>query len=104
MRSASRLLGLIALVAPAFVSAQSYPSAADPRCNLKPGRFDAGTAASNMRLVSFSRKPAQFDSSRGLTFINSDLAFGDDDYVYQGHFAGFTVWDVTDPAKPVVAA
>ena len=104
MRSASKLIGLIAtLVAPVLVSAQSYPSAADPRSNLKPGRFDAGVAASNMRLVSFSPKPAQFDSSRGLAFINSDLAFGGH-YAYQGNFAGFTVWDVSNPAKPVVAS
>ena len=104
MRRPTRLIGLIAtLAAPAIVSAQSYPSAADPRTNLKPGRFDAGVASSNMRLVSFSPKPAQFDSARGLTFINSDLAFGTH-YVYQGNFAGFTVWDVSDPAKPVVAA
>jgi hypothetical protein len=104
MRSSSNLIGLIAtLVAPVIVSAQSYPSAADPRSNLKPGRFDAGTAASNMRLVSFSPKPAQFDSSRGLAFINSDLAFGTH-YAYQGNFAGFTVWDVSNPAKPVVAS
>ena len=104
MRSASRLIGLIATLAmPALVSAQTYPSAADPRSNLKPGRLEAGVAASNMRLVSFSPKPAQFDSARGLAFINSDLAFGGH-YVYQGNFAGFTVWDVSDPAKPVVAS
>ena len=73
----------------------------DPRSNLKPGRLDAGVAASNMRLVSFSPKPAQFDTARGLTFINSDLAFGGN-YVYQGNFAGFTIWDVSNPAKPVI--
>jgi len=105
MRSPSRLIGLIAIfVAPAIVSAQSYPSAADPRSNLKPGRFDAGTAALNIRLVSFSRKPIQFDSTRGLTFINSDVAFGNGHYAYQGNFAGFTVWDVSNPAKPVIAS
>jgi hypothetical protein len=104
MRSPSRLIALIAtLVAPSLLSAQTYPSAADPRSTLKPGRFDAGTAASNMRLVSFSPKPAQFDTVRGLTFINSDLAFGGH-YAYQGNFAGFTVWDVSNPAKPVVAS
>jgi hypothetical protein len=104
MRSSCKLIGLISiLVAPALVSAQSYPSATDPRSNLKPGRFDAGTAASNMRLVSFSPKPAQFDTVRGLTFINSDLAFGTH-YAYQGNFAGFTVWDVSNPAKPIVAS
>ena len=38
-----------------------------------------------------------------MTFINSDLAFGGK-YVYQGNFAGFTVWDVSDPAKPQVVS
>ena len=105
MRSSSKLIGLIAtLVAPALLSAQSYPSAADPRSNLKPGRLDAGVAASNMRLVSFSRKPAQFDTVNGLMFINSDVAFGNGHYAYQGNFAGFTIWDVSKPAKPVVTS
>jgi hypothetical protein len=104
MRSTWKMLGLIAtVVAPALVSAQTYPTAADPRSNLKPGRFDAGTAASNMRLVSFSPKPVLFDTTRGLTFINSDLAFGNNHYAYQGNFEGFTIWDVSNPAKPVVA-
>lgn len=102
MRS-TLVIGLLATLAtPAVASAQTYPTA-DPRSNLKPGRFDAGIATSNMRLVSFSRKPAQFDTARGLAFINSDLAFSTH-YVYQGNFAGFTVWDVTDPAKPVIAS
>jgi len=105
MRSLCRLICLSATIAaPTILAAQSYPSASDPRSNLKPGRFDAGTAASNMRLVSFTPKPAQFDSSRGLAFINSDLAFGNGHYAYQGNFAGFTVWDVSNPAKPVVTA
>lgn len=105
MRSSCRLIGLAAsLVVPAIVSAQSYPSASDPRNNLKPGRFDAGVAASNMRLVSFSPKPAQFDTVRGLTFINSDVAFGNGHYAYQGNFAGFTIWDVSNPAKPTIAS
>jgi hypothetical protein len=96
---------LVATIAlPAFLPAQTYPSAKDPRTGLKPGRFDAGTAASNMRLVSFSPKPAQFDTVRGLTFINSDVAFGNNHYAYQGNFAGFTIWDVSNPAKPVIAS
>src|SRR5690348_12614709 len=102
MRSTRTLLGFIATLAtPALLSAQTYPSAVDPRSNLKPGRFDAGVAASNMRLVSFTPKPAQFDTARGLTFINSDLAFGNGHYAYQGNFAGFMVWDVSNPTKPV---
>ena len=96
------LFALVTLLGvPSLVFAQTYPSDKDPRSGLKPGRFDAGVAAKNMRLVSFSRKPAQFDTTRGLTFINSDLAFGGK-YVYQGNFAGFTVWNVSDPAKPQI--
>ncbi|MES2521653.1 MAG: hypothetical protein V4617_03060 [Gemmatimonadota bacterium] len=97
----SVILVLAAVAAPTLVSAQTYPTSADPRSKLAPGRFDAGVAASNMRLVSFTPKPAQFDTARGLTFVNSDLAFGTN-YVYQANFAGFTIWNITDPAKPVL--
>ena len=97
------ILSLVTFVVPAIASAQTYPSKSDPRSNLKPGRLDAGVAASNMRLVSFSPKPPQFDTARGLTFVNSDMAFGTN-YVYQANFAGFTIWDITNPAKPVVAS
>ncbi len=83
--------------------AQTYPTGNDPRNGLKPGRLDAGTAASGMKLVSFTPKPAVFDSTSGLTFINSDVAFRDH-YVYQGNFAGFMIWDVKNPAKPVSVA
>jgi hypothetical protein len=104
MPFARRAFALVApLVVPSLLAAQTYPSTKDPRSGLKSGRLDAGEAAKNMRLVSFSPKPAQFDTARGLTFINSDLAFGDK-YVYQGNFAGFTIWDVSDPAKPKVVS
>ncbi len=95
-----RALALAAIiVAPTILAAQTYPDRQDPRNNLKPGRLDAGVATKNMRLVSNTPKPPAFDSSRGLTFVNSDLAFRDK-YVYQGNFAGFSIWDVSDPAKP----
>lgn len=97
------ILLLAAALAPTLTSAQTYPSKDDPRSKLKSGRFDAETAALNMRLVSFSKKPAQFDTVRGLTFVNSDLAFGTN-FVYQANFSGFTIWDITDPTKPVVAS
>jgi hypothetical protein len=104
MPFARRAFAFVApLVVPSLLAAQTYPSKTDPRSGLKAGRLDAATAASGMRLVSFSEKPAQFDTARGLTFINSDLAFGDK-YVYQGNFAGFTIWDVSDPAKPKVVS
>jgi hypothetical protein len=56
-----------------------------------------------MKQVSFTPKPAPFDTASGLKFINSDLAFGTH-FVYQANFAGFTIWDITDPAKPVMAS
>jgi hypothetical protein len=98
------MFALVALlILPPILAAQTYPSNKDPRTGLKSGRFDAGEAILNMRLVSFSRKPAELDTARGLAFINSDLAFGDK-YVYQGNFAGFTIWDVSDPAKPRIVS
>jgi hypothetical protein len=96
MGTARRTLSIAATfmlsLAPALV-AQTYPTAPDPRNGLKPGKLDAGIAQSGMKLVSFSPKPAAFDSTSGLTFIYSDLAFRDH-YVYQGNVSGFMVWDV----------
>ncbi|HYC51254.1 MAG TPA: hypothetical protein VEB19_09130 [Gemmatimonadaceae bacterium] len=103
MSFARRLIAVAApLLLPSLLAAQTYPPR-DARSNLKPGRLDAGEAALNMRLVSFSQKAAIHDTARGLTFINSDLAFKDK-YVYQGNFSGFTIWDVDDPSKPTVVA
>jgi hypothetical protein len=75
----------------------------DPRAKLIAGeRNSAGQALKNMKVVSYSPKPMPFDSAKGLTFINSDLAFGNGNIVYQGNFSGFSIWDVKNPAKPVL--
>ena len=87
----------------AALRAQTYPRGDDPRDTLAAGLHDAGVALKGMRLVAHAPKAAPFDSIRGLTFVNSDLAFGGR-YVYQGNFAGFTVWDVADPTHPAQAA
>jgi hypothetical protein len=93
-------LGLtLALAAAPALYAQSYPTGSDARNGLKSGLLDAGSAISGMRLVSFTPKAAEFDTARGLTFVNSDMAFGTH-YVYQGNFAGFSIWDIANPAKP----
>lgn len=93
----------LALTSAAALHAQTYPTGNDPRDGLKPGLYDAGVAVKGMKLVSATPKPAAFDTARGLTFVNSDLAFGGK-YVYQGNFAGFSIWDVSNPAKPVNVA
>jgi hypothetical protein len=90
----------LALSAAPSLHAQTYPPAKDPRNGLKSGVLDAGVALEGMKQVSFTPKVAEFDTARGLTFVNSDMAFRGN-YVYQGNFAGFSIWDVSNPAKPV---
>jgi hypothetical protein len=66
----------------------------DPRVGLRPGLWDAGEAAWNMRLVSTTRPAEGFV---GVT--NSDLAFLGN-YVIQGSYNGYQVWDISNRLKP----
>ncbi len=92
---------LFALAAATSLGAQTYPSATDPRNGLKPGLHDAGIAISGMTLLSTTGKAAPFDTVRGLTFVNSDLAFRGN-VMYMGNFAGFSIYDVSNPARPAL--
>ena len=87
---------------PAASRAQSDTT--DLRAHLKPGLYDAGEASNGLKLVATVKKPDDFhpNDPGGLTYANSDLAFGGH-YVYQGNFSGFEIWDVSNPAKPVLA-
>lgn len=100
----TRVFGALAVVGALTMAstsfAQTYPTGNDPRNGLKPGRTDAGEASHGMKLLSLTPKAAEFDSTNGLTFANSDMAFKGK-YVYQGNFSGFSIWDVSDAAKPV---
>jgi LVIVD repeat-containing protein len=73
------------------------PPTPDPRVGLAPGRWDAGQAAWNMRMIS-TTPPS--DASAGAT--HSDLAFTGK-YAIQGSYNGFEIWDISNPAKPVLA-
>src|SRR5256714_272231 len=68
----------------------------DPRVGLKAGRYDAGQAQWNMKLVSNNPSPSPFDSS-----TNSDLAFYKN-YVIQGNYDGYQVWDISTPGHPTL--
>jgi hypothetical protein len=68
----------------------------DPRVGLRPGYWDAAQAAWNIRLVSTTPPAEGF-----LGVTNSDLAFKDN-YVIQGNYNGFQIFDVSNPAKPVL--
>lgn len=68
----------------------------DPRVGLKAGKWDAASAAWNLRLVSTTQPSEKFV---GVT--NSDLAFIGN-LAIQGNYNGYQVWDISDAAKPVL--
>jgi hypothetical protein len=115
LRSSGRVRLLAAIASLTLASAPTalvaqlpMPTTNDPRVGLKGGLTDAEVAARNLRLVSNSPKADIYmprDSAGnldlgGLTYANSDLAFRGN-YVFQGNFSGFQIWDVSNPSKPV---
>ncbi len=98
-RRGVRALGLLAAAAligtisPMAANASSVDD--DPRAGLAPGLFDAATASDSLELLSTQPKPAGVDNT------NSDLAFSGD-YVYSGNYNGVNIYDVSDPANPVL--
>ncbi len=69
----------------------------DPRVGLKAGRWDAGQAAWNMRMISTTPP-----TGKTLGATHSDLAFAGK-YAIQGNYNGFELYDISNPAKPVLA-
>ena len=77
----------------------------DPRIGLKAGWFDAAQASWNIDLVSATQPSPKFLSitTPGASSLwNSDLAMSGN-YVYQGNFSGYQVWDISNPMKPTLA-
>jgi hypothetical protein len=68
----------------------------DPRVGLKGGQWDAAEAAWNVRLVSATKPSEKFVGS-----TNSDLAFTGN-YVIQGNYNGYQIWDISDPSHPAL--
>lgn len=105
----STLMLAAALSAASIAGAQVQSSTgnnADPRLSLRPGAADAGEAASNLELVGHQPRPDRFFDPAdpgSFAFLDADLAFKDN-YVFQGGFNGFQVWDITNPAKPTLRA
>lgn len=108
-----KIAGCAAVALLALVSAaQAQSDTHDPRVGLRAGSYDdsgrmvtrAAEASSNMMLIAHEDKPNPFNGyggPRGLTFAESDMAFRSH-YMYQGNFAGFTIWDIANPAQPKV--
>ena len=85
------------------LAAQGAPNP-DPRVGLHGGKLDsngvvepAAQAAWNMRLLSNTVPPPPF-----LGKTNADLAFTGK-FVIQGNYGGPLLWDISNPAKPVLA-
>ena len=70
----------------------------DPRVGLKAGLMNAGEAVSNLKIVAKAVSPPGF---AGIT--NSDLAFTGN-YAIQGNYNGPVIWDMSNPASPVMVA
>ena len=66
----------------------------DPRVGLRAGLMDAEEAIWNLRRISTTPPARDF-----IGVTNSDLAFTGN-YVIQGNYNGFQVWDISNPAKP----
>jgi len=101
--SSSSVGGLPQSAAPAPIVSATAPNP-DPRVGLKAGWFDAGQALWNMRLV--ANQPPSKDFLNASTpgdrrLVSSDLAFSGN-YVMQGNYSGYQVWDVANPGKPAL--
>ena len=80
--------------------------AADPRVGLGAGWMDAKSAARNMELVAQRPRPEGFFNPSDMGdfgYANADLAFSGN-YVFQGGYNGFQVWDVSNPSSPTLRA
>jgi hypothetical protein len=85
------------------MSMSTTPPSPDPRVGLRAGFMDAEQAIWNLRLVSATPPSKDFYNpttpDRRLT--NSDLAFSGN-YVIQGNYSGYQIWDAANPAKPTL--
>ncbi len=91
-------------LSPSPMSASAAAPSPDPRVGLKAGWYDAGEAIWNLKIV--SKMPPSKDFTNPSTpgdnrLTNSDLAFSGN-LVFQGNYSGYQVWDISNPAKPVI--
>ncbi len=78
------------------VVSETAPSP-DPRIGLTAGVWDAAQAAWNMKMIS-TTPPTE----KVLGATHSDLAFSGK-YAIQGNYNGFEIYDISTPARPVLA-
>lgn len=105
-RVACGALLLVLAAIPVLLEAQAIRTTRqeDPRVGLRAGWHNAESAIRNLRLVANRSRPAGFFDPASLgnfAFANSDLAFRGN-FVFQGGYNGFQVWDISNPAAPAI--
>src|SRR5437867_2009726 len=105
------ILAVLSLAAAIFAGAcagapidTSVPPNPDPRVGLSAGWFNAAQAAWNLRLVRNTPPSEKFISPStpgDARLTNSDLGFVGN-YVFQGNYSGWQVWDISIPTKPTL--
>ncbi len=97
------LLG--ARVTAAQVVSQQSIQPNDPRVGLRGGwGTDAAVAIKNVELIANVPRPEGFfnpEKPGDEAFMNSDLAFVGN-LLFLGNFSGWTVWDISNPARPTL--
>ena len=96
------ILQLALLVGTAAMNAAG--AQADPRIGLRPGWNDAGEAARNLELIAHRAKSDGWfraDSMGDINYWNSDMAFMGN-YLFQGGYYGFQIWDISNAASPTL--
>ncbi len=76
----------------------------DKRVGLRAGWMNAAEAAWNLRVVSRTEPSPDFinrSTPGAFQLINSDLSFSGN-YVIQGNFSGYQVWDISNPNRPTL--
>jgi hypothetical protein len=102
-RPALAIFGALLLSA-ALLTSVASAQGADPRVGLAPGFETPGVAALGMELLANRPKPAGFFNPANpgdFGFVNSDLAL-QGNHAFVGNFNGFQIYNVTDPANPVI--
>jgi len=104
--AATVLLSALLLAFAPDVRAQEDPATNldDPRVGLSAGWLDAEEASFGLELVANVPRPIGFYNPNDLgdmSVANSDLAFTGN-YAVVGNFSGFNIYDISDPANPVL--
>lgn len=104
MRPLKHRRATLALCATISLASSSAFAQSDPRVGLRGGYHDAAEAASNLVLIAHRDRPEGFFNPTdpgAFPFANSDMAF-QNNFVFQGSFHGFQIWNVSNPANPTL--